>query len=91
MYKAIQTPLHSFIDDYDWKNMDHKEFGADAIIIIMLYNNHIYNQDTKSTQIQDEYKDLISASTHLHLEGVNCLETIKREMKKFKKLAKYQK
>jgi CopG family nickel-responsive transcriptional regulator len=90
MCKAIQIPLHSFIDDYDWK-MDHKEFGAGAIIIIMLYNNRIYNQDTKSTQIQDEYKDLISASTHLHLEGVNCLETIKREIKKFKELAKYQK
>ena len=28
------------IDDYEWK-MDHKEFGAGAIIIIMLYNNHI--------------------------------------------------
>lgn len=40
MCKAIQIPLHSFIDDYDWK-MDHKEFGAGAIIIIMLYNNHI--------------------------------------------------
>ncbi len=50
----------------------------------MLYNNHISNQDTKSTQIQNEYKDLINVSTHLHLEGVNYLETIKREIKKFK-------
>jgi hypothetical protein len=32
MCKAIQTPLHSFIDDYDWKNMDHKEFDAGTII-----------------------------------------------------------
>jgi hypothetical protein len=39
MYKAIQTPLHSFIDDYDWK-MDHKKFGA-GVIIIILCNNHI--------------------------------------------------
>ena len=39
MCKAIQTPLHSFIDDCDWK-MDHKEFGA-GVIIIILCNNHI--------------------------------------------------
>jgi hypothetical protein len=30
MYKAIQTPLHSFIDDYDWKKP--KEFGAGTIV-----------------------------------------------------------
>ncbi len=31
MYKAIQTQLHSFIDDYDWKR-DHKEFDAGTIV-----------------------------------------------------------
>jgi metal-responsive CopG/Arc/MetJ family transcriptional regulator len=43
----------------------------DAGAIIMLYYDHVYNQDTKSTQIQHKYKDVISASTHLHLEGDN--------------------
>jgi CopG family transcriptional regulator, nickel-responsive regulator len=85
--KAIQTAIHSFIDNYDWK-VGENEDGAGAII--MLYDNHVYNQDTKSTQIQHEYKDVISASTHLHLEGDNCLETImvKGQIKKIKELAK---
>jgi CopG family transcriptional regulator, nickel-responsive regulator len=86
--KAIQTAIHSFIDNYDWK-VGEKEDGAGAII--MLYNNHVYNQDTKSTQIQHKYKNVISASTHLHLEDDNCLETImvKGQIKKIKELAKY--
>lgn len=86
--KAIQTAIHSFIDNYDWK-VGEKEDGAGAII--MLYNNHVYNQDTKSTQIQHKYKNVISASTHLHLEGDNCLETImvKGQIKKIKELTKY--
>ena len=85
--KAIQTAIHSFIDNYDWK-VGEKEDGAGAII--MLYNNHVYNQDSKSTQIQHKYKNVISASTHLHLEGDNCLETImvKGQIKKIKDLAK---
>jgi metal-responsive CopG/Arc/MetJ family transcriptional regulator len=65
--KAIQTAIHSFIDNYDWK-VGENEDGAGAII--MLYDNHVYNQDTKSTQIQHKYKDVISASTHLHLKGI---------------------
>jgi CopG family transcriptional regulator, nickel-responsive regulator len=86
--KAIQTAIHSFIDNYDWK-VGENEDGAGAII--MLYDNHVYNQDTRSTQIQHKYKDVISASTHLHLEGDNCLETImvKGQIKKIKELAKY--
>ena len=48
--------------------------GAGAIIL--LYDNHMYNQDSISTQIQHNYNDVISASTHLHLNEHNCLESI---------------
>ncbi len=82
--KAIQTALHSFIDDSNWeKNKDNKnsenefheeDIGAGAIIL--LYDNHMYNQDSISTQIQHNYNDVISASTHLHLNEHNCLESI---------------
>lgn len=81
--KAIQTALHSFIDDSNWvenignKNPEkefHDDMGAGAIIL--LYDNHMYNQDSISTQIQHNYNDVISASTHLHLNEHNCLESI---------------
>jgi CopG family transcriptional regulator, nickel-responsive regulator len=86
--KALQTAIHSLIDDYSWKTNDNAE-GAGAII--MMYNNHTYNQDKRSTQVQHKYADIISASTHIHLENDNCLETImvKGDIKKIRNLAKH--
>ncbi len=81
--KAIQTALHTFIDENSWKenansstngNINNESNGAGAIIL--LYDNHIYNKDSSSTQIQHDYNDVISASTHLHLNDHNCLESI---------------
>jgi CopG family nickel-responsive transcriptional regulator len=86
--KALQTAMHSFINNNDWNSKDDNEFGAGAII--MLYNNHVYDQDEKSTQIQHKYKEIISATTHLHIDEDNCLETImiKGQIKKIKELSK---
>ena len=57
---------------------------------MMLYNNHIFNQDTKSIQTQHKYNDVISATTHMHLDDDNCLETImvKGKVKIIKNLVK---
>lgn len=86
--KALQTAMHSFINNYEWEDDKSNDFGAGAII--MLYDNHAYNQDEKSTQIQHKYKEVICASTHLHLDDDNCLETImvNGQIKKIKELAK---
>jgi CopG family transcriptional regulator, nickel-responsive regulator len=86
--KALQTAMHSLIDEYSWKTNDNAE-GAGAII--MMYDNHAYNQDRKSTQVQHKYADVISASTHVHLKNDNCLETImvKGDIKKIRDLAKH--
>jgi CopG family transcriptional regulator, nickel-responsive regulator len=58
--KAIQTALHLFIDDNEWK-IENERSGAGSIT--MLYNNQIFNQDTKSTITQHKYNDIISAAT----------------------------
>ena len=85
--KAIQTALHSLIDQSNWEAED-KESGAGAIM--MLYNNHIFNKNTKSIQTQHKYNDVISATTHMHLDGDNCLENImvKGNVKVIKDLVK---
>jgi CopG family transcriptional regulator, nickel-responsive regulator len=82
--KAIQTAIYSFINENSWENsantttthsnIDNEGNGAGAIIL--LYDNHIYNQNSVSTQIQHNYNDVISASTHLHLNDHICLESI---------------
>lgn len=86
--KAIQAALHSFIAQYDWDKGQDTRNGAGAII--MMYDNHTYNHDSESTHIQHHYSDIISASTHLHLDHDNCLETVmvKGEIRRIKGLAK---
>ena len=86
--KALQAAMHYLVDEYTWKS-EEKADGAGAIV--MLYNNHIYNQDKKSVHIQHNYADIISASIHLHLANDNCLETImvKGSIKRIRDLAKH--
>ena len=86
--KAIQTALHAFIDQNDWKVGDDTRRGAGAIM--MLYDNHAYTHSGGGTNIQHRYSDIISATTHLHLDHNNCLETImvRGEIKKIKMLTK---
>jgi CopG family transcriptional regulator, nickel-responsive regulator len=91
--KAIQAALHSFVDEHNWKSSsddknDNSEIGVGAIIL--LYDNHIYNQDRKSLQIQHLYSDVIRSATHVHLQDDNCLESImvSGERKRIKELTK---
>ena len=84
--KAIQTALHSFVDEHN--QMDGlPKTGAGAIIL--LYDNHLYDKDTKSTMVQHKFNDIICAVTHLHLSDHNCLECImiKGDIKRMKELA----
>lgn len=86
--KALQAAMHNLVDEYTWKSGERTD-GAGAIV--MLYNNHIYNQDKKSVHVQHKYSDIISASIHLHLTDDNCLETImvKGSIKRIRDLAKH--
>lgn len=90
--KAIQAALHSFVDDYYWKgNDDDGDMSKKgAGVIILLYDNRIYNQDQKSVHVQHLYNDIISAATHVHLEQDICLESImvRGQRNKIKELAR---
>jgi CopG family nickel-responsive transcriptional regulator len=86
--KALQTAIHSLIDDYSWKKTE-KAKGAGTIT--MMYNNHIYNHDKKSLHTQHTYSDVVKASVHIHLENDICLEIIlvKGDIKRIRELAKH--
>lgn len=71
--KAIQAAIHAFVDINEW-NGTRNQSGAGAIVL--LYDNHIYNQNRDSVHLQHHYSDVISASNHIHLDQNNCLETI---------------
>lgn len=90
--KAIQAALYSFVNELNWKGNEddvNEKNGIGVGVIILLYDNHIYSQDKKSTHIQHQYNDVISAATHVHLDNDKCLESImvKGKRKKIKDLA----
>lgn len=90
--KAIQAALYSFVNELNWKGNEddvNEKNGIGVGVIVLLYDNHIYSQDKKSTHIQHQYNDVISAATHVHLDNDKCLESImvKGKRKKIKDLA----
>ena len=73
--KAIQASLYEFIYNNEWKQAKNDNgYGAGALVI--LYDNHLFGNDTGSIQNQHEYTDIIVSTTHLHLDHHNCLENI---------------
>lgn len=86
--KAIQTALHSFVDNYEWSYADDSQDGAG--VIMLLYDNHRYNQDSAMADIQHKFNEVIGATTHLHLDHENCLEAImvRGQVKRIKELAR---
>jgi CopG family transcriptional regulator, nickel-responsive regulator len=85
--KAIQAALYSFVDENKWNGAEN-QLGAG--VIVLLYDSHVYNQDRKYMHLQHEFTDIISASTHVHLDHQNCLETIllKGQNKRIKELVR---
>lgn len=73
--KAIQASLYEFIYNNEWKQ-DKNDNGYGAGALVILYDNHLFGNDTGSIQNQHEFTDIIVSTTHLHLDHHNCLETI---------------
>ncbi|OQX75509.1 MAG: nickel-responsive transcriptional regulator NikR [Bacteroidetes bacterium 4484_276] len=44
--------------------------------IVLVYDHHKKDLQTKSTDIQHDFHDLILSVQHVHLDHNNCLETI---------------
>jgi CopG family transcriptional regulator, nickel-responsive regulator len=88
--KAIQASLYEFIYNNEWKQeKNDNSYGAGALVI--LYDNHLFGNDTGSIENQHQYTDIIVSTTHLHLDHQNCLETImlKGKINRIKKFNKF--
>lgn len=47
-----------------------------ASIIVYIYDHEVGEVAKNLTEIQHEFRDVIRASTHIHLDDRNCLEVI---------------
>lgn len=69
--QAIRYLINSFLVEEKWQQ---NKVVAGAIV--MVYDHHKRDLQTKSMKIQHDYHELILAVQHVHLDHDNCLETI---------------
>lgn len=82
--QAIRNLVNKNIVEKSW---DENKIVAGAIVIV--YDHHKRELQSKSTDLQHDYNDLILSVQHVHLDHHNCLETIavKGKAKKLRELA----
>lgn len=74
------------------KNIIREKWEKNKVVagaIVLVYDHHKRDLQTKSTDVQHNYHDLILSVQHVHLDHHNCLETIavKGKAEELRKLA----
>ena len=69
--QAIRHLIRSLHVDHEWEG-NREVAGA----IVLVYDHHKRELQTKSTTIQHDFHDLILSVQHVHLDHDSCLETI---------------
>jgi len=71
--RALQIAMRNFITEYAWKSEKGK-IGAGAILLT--YEHRSRSIQEKLTDVQHHYRDVVTATTHIHLDESRCLEII---------------
>jgi len=69
---AIVAAMRNFIVDRVWEG----EGGAVVGAVTMIYDHHKSGVTEALTDIQHDYHNEISTTTHVHLDNDNCLEIV---------------
>jgi CopG family nickel-responsive transcriptional regulator len=85
--KAIRLAMQNFLTEYRWTS-EEERVGVGALV--MIYGHETRGLEETLTDIQHEYRKVISSTTHIHLDDQNCLEilAVKGEVKTTQSLAK---
>lgn len=69
--QAIRYLIKKYSVEDEW--LEDKEVAG---AIVLVYDHHKRDLQTKSTDVQHDYHHLILSVQHVHLDHHNCLETI---------------
>ena len=70
---AIETAMRDFLAGYKWSAAEE---GVVAGAVTMIYDHHVRGLGESLTHVQHDYLDVVSSSTHVHLDHDNCLEIL---------------
>ena len=71
--KALQQAIRDFITNYQ---LEYKPDAKGVGTITLLYEHDVPGLETKLTEIQHHHTELITSTTHIHLDGHHCLLVI---------------
>ena len=67
---AVQIAMRDFLTEHKWKDEQGIVVGA----ITMIYDHHTGGLSEELNGLQHDYYDIISSTTHVHMDHDNCLE-----------------
>jgi len=70
---AIQVAMRDFLTNYKWSEANEKNTAG---AVTMIYDHDTRDLVKELTHIQHDYIDVITSSTHVHLDHDNCLEIL---------------
>jgi CopG family nickel-responsive transcriptional regulator len=84
---AVQVAMRDFITAQKWSV---KEEGVTTGAVTMIYDHHVKGLGETLTHIQHGYLDVVSSTTHIHLDHDNCLEilAVRGDVKRIKELTR---
>jgi CopG family nickel-responsive transcriptional regulator len=71
--KAIHDAIRSFISEFEWMQKGTGQITGAVLVLYYLDKPGLLEEITR---IQHQFKNVISSTTHLHLEENKCLEMI---------------
>ena len=82
---AVQVAMRNYLSDHKWKDDEGTVVGA----ITMIYDHHSGGLTDELNHIQHDYFNIISSTTHVHMDHDNCLEilAVKGEAAEIKELS----
>jgi len=82
---AVQVAMRDFLTEHKWSVVEE---GVVAGAVTMIYDHHVKGLGESLTHIQHDYIDIITSTTHVHLDHENCLEilAVKGDVRRIKDL-----
>ncbi|KPJ68566.1 nickel-responsive regulator [candidate division WOR-1 bacterium DG_54_3] len=70
--EAVRDLVREHLVEKEWQEVKGEVVGT----VTLIYDHHVHDLSDKLTDLQhDHYRNIIS-STHIHLDGQNCLEVL---------------
>lgn len=71
--EAIRDAIRNYISEYKWLE---SEKGEVVGVMVVVYDHNVRGVSDTIIDLQHEFNDVVTSSTHIHLNKDQCLELI---------------